>query len=157
MGKASRNKQLKRNASLAQKKYGIKLSEALLVLCEPYKIANITNTQYERLVEIGATAWNMANLPESDRQHEFFKLAQRAPELHDVSESELIRIMSKLPDDADNYLVMLTILSGMIGRKLELFPHDDRIVKNLWLEHHGQDVKLQVESSFVHQSGRQAH
>jgi hypothetical protein len=156
MGKASRNKQLKKNASLAQKKYGIKLSEALLVLCEPYKIANITNTQYERLVEIGAAAWNMANLPESDRQHEFLKLARRAPELHDVSESELIRIMSKLPDDADNYLVMLTMLSSMIGRKLELFPHDDRIVKNLWFEHHGQNNKLQVES-IMHQSGGQVH
>lgn len=157
MGKASRNKKLKSNAKLAQIKYGIKLSEGLLALCEPYKIANITDAQYEKLVFLSANAWNMANLPESHRRQEFLKLAQRSPELHDVSESELIQIMSTLPDDANNDLVMLTMLSGMIARKLELFPRDDRIVKDFWLEHNGQGHnRLNVES-FMYQDDGKVH
>lgn len=159
MGKASRSKQLKRIEAESLKKYGnIKLSEALLRICEPYKIYGITRTQYEHLITLGASAWNMANLSESDRRDQFLKLAQRVLKQEDLSERELIQLLGqKLPDDASDDLIMLTILSGMIGFKLELFPHDDRIVKDFWFERHGQSDKLQVESIIPGSPGQAGH
>lgn len=158
MGKASRNKQLKRVEAKALKKYGnIKMSEALLMLCEPYKIDNIAKAQYERLIHLSAAAWNMAIFPESARKQKFLELARQGPELQDVSESELILLMNNLTNDADDHLVMLTMLAGMMSRKLQLFPKDDRIVKKLWFEQRGQSNTLQVESIIPDITGQGSH
>ncbi|MDZ4154425.1 integrase domain-containing protein, partial [Methylicorpusculum sp.] len=158
MGKASRNKEMKRNAKLALKNYGIKLSEALQVLCEPYLIANITDAQYERLISLGVSAWNLAILPEPDRRALFLKQAQSSPEFHDISESELIQLMTQqLPETASYDLIMLTILSGLIWRKLDLFPRDDRIVKKFWFKRQGQKDRLEVESIIPESAGKGSH
>ncbi len=66
------------------------MSEALLTVCEPYKIKGMTNKQYDKLVSFGATAWNIAILPESQRPQELFKVAQRIPELKDMEQEEFI-------------------------------------------------------------------
>ena len=158
MGKASRNKEMKRNAKLALKNYGIKLSEALQVLCEPYLIANITDAQYERLISLSVSAWNLAILPEPDRRALFLKQAQSSPEFHDISESELIQLMTQqLPETASYDLIMLTILSGLIWRKLDLFPRDDRIVKKFWFNRQGQNDRLEVESIMPESVGQGSH
>ncbi len=148
MGKASRSKQLKRQEAEVLKLYsGIKLSEALLTICEPYLIADMTEKRYNKLISFGVAAWNIAILPESLRQQAFLKVARRITETEIIPEAKLILILThKLPDDASDAVVMLQVLSGMIRRKLEIYPNDNRVVMDFWFESKsGKDV-LQVKS-----------
>jgi len=148
MGKASRNKQLKRQEAEVLKLYGgIKLSKALLTICEPYLIDDMTEKRYNKLISFGVAAWNIAILPELQREQAFLKIAQRITEPEIILEDKLILILNnKLSDDASDAVVMLQILSGIIHRKLEIYPNDNRAVMDFWFESKsGKDV-LQVKS-----------
>ncbi|MDF1583617.1 MAG: hypothetical protein P1P78_09940 [Methyloprofundus sp.] len=74
MGKASRNKQLKRQEAEVLKLYvGIKLSEALLTICKLYLIDDMTEKRYNKLISFCVAAWNIAIIPDSQREQAFLK------------------------------------------------------------------------------------
>jgi len=112
MGKASRNKKLKRQQAVALKKYDdVKLSEALLTLCEPYKIPDMTKEQYDKIISFSAIAWNIASFPEELRQQKFLEMVNLIPELKGIQEDELISLMEngKQDDPSDGVLMHLLI------------------------------------------------
>mgnify|MGYP000134849668 CR=1 FL=1 len=148
MGKASRNKKLKRQQAVALKKYdNVKLSEALLSLCEPYKIPDMTKEQYDKIISFSAIAWNIASFPEKLRQQKFLEMVNLIPELKGIQEDELISLMENgKQDDPSDEVVMLQILFGMIQLKFQLYPNDDRIVMDYWFESKSGSDVLQVKS-----------
>jgi len=148
VGKASRNKKLKRQQAVALKKYdNVKLSEALLSLCEPYKIPDMTKEQYDKIISFSAIAWNIASFPEKLRQQKFLEMVNLIPELKGIQEDELISLMENgKQDDPSDEVVMLQILFGMIQLKFQLYPNDDRIVMDYWFESKSGSDVLQVKS-----------
>ena len=155
MGKASRNKKLKRQQAVALKKYdNVKLSEALLILCRPYKIPNMTEEQYDKIISFSAIAWNIASFPEELRQQKFLEMVNLIPELKGIQEDELISFMENSnQDNPSDGAVMLQILSGMIQLKFQLYPNDDRIVMDYWFESKSGNDVLQVKSIIPNASG----
>ncbi len=148
MGKASRNKKLKRQQKEILKKYGnVKLSEALLRLCEPYEIPDMTTENYEKILSLSAIAWNIASFPQELRQQKILEIVNLIPELKDIQEEELISAMQNSSEnEPSDGIVMLQILLGMIQLKSELYPNDDRIVMDYWFELKSGDDVLQVKS-----------
>ncbi|NOR81845.1 MAG: hypothetical protein GQ529_13605 [Methyloprofundus sp.] len=155
MGKASRNKKLKKQENEALKRYGnLKLSEALLTLCEPYKIPDMIKEQYDKIISFSAIAWNIASFPEELCQQKFLEMVNLIPELKGIQEDELISLMENgKQDDPSDAVVMLQILSGMIQLKFKLYPNDDRIVMDYWFESKSGGDMLQVKSVIPNASG----
>ena len=148
MGKASRNKKLKRQQTEALKHYdNVKLSKALLTLCEPYEIPNMSKENHEKILSVSAIAWNIASFPEKLREQKMMEMIHLIPELKGLQKDEVILLMQNSnPDDPSNTVLMLQILFGMLNKRIELYPDDDRIIMDFWFESkQGKDV-LQVKS-----------
>jgi len=148
MGKASRNKKLKRQQTEALRHYdNVKLSEALLILCKPYEIPDMSKENHERILSVSAIAWNIASFPENIREQKMMEMIHLIPELKGLQKGEIITLMkNSTPDDPNNTVVMLQILFGMLNKRIELYPDDDRIIMDVWFESkQGKDV-LQVKS-----------
>jgi len=129
MGKASRKKQLQRQ----QKQYGgIKLSAALIELCEPFEPGNLSTKEFEKLIVLAAVAWNIAVLPKEDRLEKLTAFIETMPDMKEELETEIDTVLhdeSKGTDFA-SATTMLHFIGAMIQRKDELFPNDNRLVLN---------------------------
>lgn len=148
MGKASRNKKLKRQQTAVLKHYdNVKLSEALLILCEPYEIPDMSKEDYEKIISVSAIAWNIASFPENIREQKMLEMMHLIPELEGLQKEEIITLMQdSTPNEPSDTVVMLQILFGMLNKRIELYPNDDRVIMDFWFEEKlGQDV-LQVKS-----------
>jgi len=78
MGKASRKKQLQRQ----QKQYGgVKLSAALIELCEPFEPENLSTKEFENLIALAAVAWNIAVLPKEERLEKLTAFIETMPNM----------------------------------------------------------------------------
>lgn len=148
MGKASRNKKLKRQETEALKHYdNVKLSEALLTLCEPYIIPEMNKKRYESLISLSVLAWNTATSPEDIRTETLIEAIQFVPELKGMDENQLILLMkSSTPDDPRSHVVMLHIILGMIQQKINRYPNDNRMIVEFWFESKNGGEHLQVKS-----------
>ncbi len=61
MGKASRKKHQQRLHKATLQKYdGVKLSDAILHLCEPFDTDSLDFNAHHRLITLAVTAWNIA-------------------------------------------------------------------------------------------------
>jgi len=148
MGKASRNKKLKRQQTEALQNYGhVKLSEALLTLCKPYEIPEMSKQDYEKILSLSVIAWNIASFPEELRKQKIIEMVNLIPELKGIQEDELMSLINNSSQNtASDGVVILQILSCMIQRKFELYSNDDRIVMDYWFESKSGDDVLQVKS-----------
>jgi len=146
MGKASRKKQLQRQ----QKQYGgVKLSAALIELCEPFEPENLSTKEFENLIALAAVAWNIAVLPKDERLERLTAFIETMPNMKEKLESEIDTV---LHDDSKNSdfapaTTMLHFIGAMIQRKDELFPNDDRIVVNYNLKDNPEGPYLTVSSA----------
>ncbi|MDD1618783.1 MAG: hypothetical protein LUQ52_04580 [Methylococcaceae bacterium] len=146
MGKASRKKHLQRQ----QKQYGgVKLSAALIELCEPFEPDILSTKELENLIALAAVAWNIAVLPKDERLERLTAFIETMPNMKEELESEIDTV---LHDDSKNTdfapaTTMLHFIGAMIQRKDELFPNDDRIVVNYNVKDNPEGPYLTVSSA----------
>jgi hypothetical protein len=146
VGKASRKKHLQRQ----QKQYGgVKLSAALIELCEPFEPDILSTKELENLIALAAVAWNIAVLPKDERLERLTAFIETMPNMKEKLESEIDTV---LHDDSKNTdfapaTTMLHFIGAMIQRKDELFPNDDRIVVNYNLKDNPEGPYLTVSSA----------
>jgi phage gp29-like protein len=146
VGKASRKKHLQRQ----QKQYGgVKLSAALIELCEPFEPDILSTKELENLIALAAVAWNIAVLPKEERLERLTAFIETMPNMKEKLESEIDTV---LHDDSKNSdfapaTTMLHFIGAMIQRKDELFPNDDRIVVNYNLKDNPEGPYLTVSSA----------
>lgn len=146
MGKASRKKHLQRQ----QKQYGgVKLSAALIELCEPFEPDILSTKEFENLIALAAVAWNIAVLPKEERLERLTAFIETMPNMKEELESEIDTV---LHDDSKNTdfapaTTMLHFIGAMIQRKDELFPNDDRIVVNYNVKDNPEGPYLTVSSA----------
>ena len=84
------------------------LSAAIIELIEPYEHEATTLKMYKTLVGLASLCWNIAIVPEAERE------AQLAEAAHELTTS----------DDA----AVQEVIQTLIWRKHSLFPHDKRII-----------------------------
>jgi len=146
VGKASRKKHLQRQ----QKQYGgVKLSAALIELCEPFEPDILSTKELENLIALAAVAWNIAVLPKEERLERLTAFIETMPNIKEELESEIDTV---LHDDSKNTdfapaTTMLHFIGAMIQRKDELFPNDDRIVVNYNVKDNPEGPYLTVSSA----------
>jgi hypothetical protein len=146
VGKASRKKHLQRQ----QKQYGgVKLSAALIELCEPFEPDILSTKEFENLIALAAVAWNIAVLPKEERLERLTAFIETMPNMKEELESEIDTV---LHDDSKNTdfapaTTMLHFIGAMIQRKDELFPNDDRIVVNFNVKDNPEGPYLTVSSA----------
>jgi hypothetical protein len=146
MGKASRKKQLQRQ----QKQYGgIKLSAALIELCEPFEPENLSTKEFEKLIALAAVAWNIAVLPKEERLEKLTSFIETMPNMKEELEAEIDTVLHD--DSKDNEFApattMLHFIGAMIQRKDELFPNDNRLVLNYNVKDRPEGPHLTVSSA----------
>jgi hypothetical protein len=75
MGKASRKKQLQRQTKHFD---GVKLSQALLDLSEPFNPdKDLGINEFEKLIALAASAWNIANSPKEKQFEELMSIIDK--------------------------------------------------------------------------------
>lgn len=102
----------------------------------------------KKLISLSAVAWNIAAAPEETRQQKLLEVIQLLPEFKHITEKDdLISLANSAnQEEPSDAAVMLHILQGMMRRKFELYPNDDRIVVDYWLESKLEDDVLQVKA-----------
>jgi hypothetical protein len=131
MGKASRKIHLKRQHIGSLGKYsGVKLSGALIDICEPYDYDDLSLAEYKKLMIMAALAWNIANQPKDSRHEALLWFIKSMPEFKEELEADVNQFMANNDPQAElpTSIVMLQIVSTLIQRKDELYPNDNRVV-----------------------------
>jgi hypothetical protein len=151
MGKASRKKHLQRQ----QKQIGdIKLSAALIELCEPFEPENLTTKEFENLIALAAVAWNIAVLPKEERLEKLTAFVDEIPKMRQELEYE---IGSVLDDGSKNTIAPATttlhFIGAMIQRKEELFPNDQRLIMDFNVKDSPEGPHLTVASAPINPKG----
>lgn len=154
MGKASRNKHLKRQQAANLEQYGgVKLSEALIKLSEPYEYDDLSLDDYKKLIIMSIAAWNIANQPEEIRAERALEFLKALPGLADEMAMDLDRALNE-QENPPASLVMAQMLSALMGRKLALYPNDNRIVTDYKVIETATDRHLSISSIIPGQSRR---
>ena len=146
MGKASRKKQLQRQ----QKQFGgIKLSAALIELCEPFEPENLSTKEFDNLIALAAVAWNIAVLPEEERLEKLTAFVDEMPEMRQELENEIDTVLRDDSKDTDfaPATTMLHFVGAMIQRKDELFPNDNRLILEFNVKDSPEGPHLSVSSA----------
>ncbi len=146
MGKASRNKHIKRQQAATLEQYGgVKLSAALINVSEPYDYDDLSLGDYKKLIMMTIAAWNIANQPEEKRVEQMLGFLKSMPGLNDELEMDLEAIINEQKEPPTS-IVLLQILTSLMRRKEELYPNDDRIVADFKLTETATDRHLSVSS-----------
>jgi len=142
MGKASRKKHQQRQ----QKPHdGIKLSAALLELCELFEPEKLSTKEFENLIALAAVAWNIAALPKEDRIEKLTAFIDEMPTMRQELEAE----MGKHSKDSNPAPAITTIhfIGAIIQRKDELFPEDNRFILDFNVKDSPEGPHLTVSSA----------
>ena len=116
--------------TIANPKGEVKMSEVLEEFVEPYLDAAHNHSQREKLFSIAIIAWNLAILPESDRQSMINKFLKEALNTNDP----LTRQDTK------------GILDELIARKQKFFANNQRLIVDFELQDTGSSFHLSVAS-----------
>jgi hypothetical protein len=156
MGKSSRNKHLKRQQAAHLEQYGgVKLSEALMKISEPYDYDDLSLDDYKKLIIMAIAAWNIANQPKEQRAEQMLGFLKAMPGLAD----EMTRDLETALNDQEHppaSIVMAKILGSLMLRKLEFYPNDNRIVADFKLTETGTKRHLFI-SSIIPGKSQQVH
>jgi hypothetical protein len=119
MGKASRKKSERRSGT-----GGYKVSDALSALIDPFKYDDFGLAEYDKLLTLGAAAWNIALLPEPKASeslreiaHKFCSSTGRSADAVRTADSDLHGFES--------------LARELINRKIALFPRDRRFIAHV--------------------------
>jgi hypothetical protein len=146
MGKASRKKHLQRQ----QKQVGgIKLSAALIELCEPFEPENLSTKEFENLIALAAVAWNIAVLPKEDRVEKLTEFIDEMPKMRQELETEMGILSNDESENANLAPATTTLhfIGAMVQRKDELFPNDYRFVMDFNVKDSPEGPHLTVSSA----------
>ncbi len=146
MGKASRKKQLQRQQ---KQDGGIKLSEALIELCEPFEPEKLPARELENLIGLTAVAWNIAVLPEAERLEKLTDFVDTMPIMREELECEIDTVLHADSKDTSPAPATTTLhfIGAMIQRKDNLFPKDNRLVLNYSVKDSPEGPHLTVSSA----------
>ncbi|MGZ8190698.1 MAG: hypothetical protein ACXWTS_05650 [Methylococcaceae bacterium] len=150
MGKASRKKHQQRLQKDMLQKYGqVKLSDAITHLCEPFDSEALDTESYKKLIALATTAWNIALSPANDeRIKKMMSALATLPDFDKELDRDFTSFLSgpsygqELPDS----VVMAQILAGLIKRKDELYPNDDRRIVDFDFKPTVNGYRLQIKS-----------
>jgi hypothetical protein len=96
MGKASRKKHFKKQQAAALEMYvGVKLSEALIAICDPYDYEDSSMEEYNKLMTMKVVAWNIANQPEEKRHEQLLGFINTMPKFKEELETDFNYFMNK--------------------------------------------------------------
>jgi hypothetical protein len=149
MGKASRKKQSKKQQAAILEKYGgVKLSEALIDICEPYDYEDSSLDEYKKLMTMAVVAWNIANQPEEKRHEQLLGFINTMPEFKEKLETDFNYFMNNahLQEEPPASIVFLQILGALAQRKVELYPNDNRVVMDFKLRETPTGRHLSISS-----------
>ena len=156
MGKASRNKHIKRQQAATLEQYGgVKLSAALIDISEPYDYDDLSLDDYKKLIMMAIAAWNIANQPKEKRAEQMLGFLKSMPGLKDELEMDLEAIIDE-QKEPPTAIVLMQMLTSLMRRKEELYPNDNRIVTDFKLTETATDRHLSV-SSIIPGTTRQLH
>jgi hypothetical protein len=156
MGKAGRNKHIKRQQAATLAQYGgVKLSAALIDISEPYDYDDLSLGDYKKLIMMAIAAWNIANQPKEKRAEQMLGFLKSMPGLNAELEMDLEAIINE-QKEPPTAIALLQILTSLMRRKEELYPNDDRIVTDFKLTETATDRHLSV-SSINSGKSRQLH
>lgn len=151
MGKASRNKKLKRQQAANIERYGrVKLSEALLNICEPFNYNGLSLSEYRELIGMTSVVWNIARNDQNKRVELLLESIKTMPGLHNEFEADLITLLesgSSPNEDLPTSIAILNILNTLMQRKDELYPDDDRVVVDYTVKEIANERHLSVSSA----------
>jgi hypothetical protein len=105
-----------------------KMSEVLEEFVEPYVEFADNRSQRQQLLEVAVLAWNLALMPEAERQ------------------TMLEEAIDQVTDDAMARQNMQAILDELIGRKLAYFADIRRLIVDFELKDTGREYQLSVAS-----------
>ena len=145
MGKASRKKKLQRGQKQSG---GIKLSAALIELCEPFEPKNISTKEFSNLIGLAAMAWNIAVFPKEERLEKLTSFIETMPNMKEELKAEIDTMLHDDSKDTDFAPATTTLhfIGAMIQRKDELFPNDNRIIMNFNVKDSPEGPHLTVSS-----------
>ena len=109
----------------------LKMSEALEKLVEPYAYEVDSEEEYKNLISLGALAWNMTVMP---------------PESHKELVIGMITMLGEEPEDLQ---FVMEKMYALMQRKKKLFPNEDRLIVDFFLEEVGTQRHLKVVSHIV--------
>lgn len=150
MGKASRKKHQQRLQQATIQKYDkVKLSEAILHLCEPFDTDALDFDAHHNLITIAVTAWNIAlsaNLEE--RKSKLLSALDALPDFNQQFEQDIATFSSAptLHQDPPDSIIMLRVLAELMKRKDELYPNDERHILDFTFKPTPRGVHLQIKS-----------
>lgn len=113
----------------------VKMSEVLEEFVEPYLDFARNRNQREKLFGIAVAAWNLAIMPESDRQQMINRLIEQGLKGNDPLAQQDTK----------------EIIDEMICRKQALFADNKRYIVNFQLQDMGKTFHLSVVSTLVSQ------
>jgi len=154
MGKASRTKHLKRQHSANLERYGgVKLSDVLFKISEPFDDKHLSFDDHKKLIMISIAAWNIANFPAEKRVEQALGFLKRMPGLDAEMKMEIdLDTAFNDPQNLPSSIVMARMLMTLMERKLEFYPHDDRIIVDFELTETEREFHLSVYSKMPDQN-----
>ncbi|WP_420645519.1 hypothetical protein [Candidatus Leptofilum sp.] len=111
------------------------MSEVLEELVEPYAYEVGSEEAYENLISLGAMAWNMTVMP---------------PE---ASKEAMKGIIAMLGDDPEDVQFVTEQVHNLMQRKKKLFPNEDRLILDFFIEDLGDQRHLKVISHLAPKKG----
>lgn len=150
MGKASRKKHQQRLQKATLQKYGqVKLSDAIAHICEPFNSDELDFDSYNNLITMAVTAWNIAlSTSLEERKEKLLSALEALPDFEQNFERDFMAFSSAptLGREPPDSMVMLHVLAGLMKRKDELYPNDDRYVIDFTLKPTIKGYHLQIKS-----------
>jgi len=150
MGKASRKKHQQRLQQATVQKYDkVKLSEAILHLCEPFDTDALDFDSQHNLITMAVTAWNIALSTDLEgRQSKLLSALDALPGFNQRFEHDIAAFSNAptLHQDPPDSIVMLRVLAELMKRKDELYPNDERHIVDFSIKPTPKGHHLQIKS-----------
>jgi hypothetical protein len=146
MGKASRKKLLQRQNIPAVGE--VKLSQALLDLCEPLNSTELSFYQFENLITYVAIAWNMSLLSREEQIAKLDEMVKAEPNAKSDLEADITKMMESdfQSNDLSDASIMLHVITTLLMYKKELYPHDKRSIIDFSVEDTPRGYHIQVKA-----------
>jgi hypothetical protein len=143
------------------------MSEVLLEFLAPYRHETQDDAALEKLIALAVVAWNVSLLPESERDGALHRLV---PELSGRKRFVLLKRSGgvvrnrggghggvQTATESAEVTEQKAIVRQMIERKLQSFPHNQRMIVGYQVHLSEKDIELVVESTVRPEEERRVH
>jgi len=150
MSKASRKKHQQRLHKATIRKYDqVKLADAIIDLCKPFANDGLGFVDRQNLVTLAVTAWNLAlscNLEE--RRMMLRSILAELPVFNHQFEPDISVFFNSPPlaQDSPDTIMMMRLMTGLMQRKDELYPNDERHIVDYDFKPSPKGYQLHIKS-----------